>query len=305
MNLHDNVSSQLFSVRDFVRWAVSQFTKGHVYYGHGTDNALDEAFQLVLHAAGIPLGSETLLLDAKLTQEEKDHVISLVEERVKLRIPVPYLTGIAWFAGLSFKVDERVLIPRSPLGELIENGFQPWVTENSLNRILDLCTGSGCIGIACAHYFGDSDIDLVDISPDALEVANDNIEEYELQGRARTVESDLFDGLEGRRYGLIVSNPPYVDSDDLTSMPEEYHHEPALALSSGDDGLDITRRILKEAANFLTSDGILIVEVGNSCIALEEYFPQVPFTWIEFERGGHGVFVFTRDELELYQRAFI
>ncbi|MFT7131242.1 MAG: ribosomal protein L3 glutamine methyltransferase [Gammaproteobacteria bacterium] len=305
MNLHDNVSSQLFSVRDFVRWAVSQFTKGHVYYGHGTDNALDEAFQLVLHAAGIPLGSETLLLDAKLTQEEKDHVISLVEERVKLRIPVPYLTGIAWFAGLSFKVDERVLIPRSPLGELIENGFQPWVTENSLNRILDLCTGSGCIGIACAHYFGDSDIDLVDISPDALEVANDNIEEYELQGRVRTVESDLFDGLEGRRYGLIVSNPPYVDSDDLTSMPEEYHHEPALALSSGDDGLDITRRILKEAANFLTSDGILIVEVGNSCIALEEYFPQVPFTWIEFERGGHGVFVFTRDELELYQRAFI
>lgn len=305
MNLQDNVSSQLFSVRDFVRWAVSQFTHGNVYHGHGTDNALDEAFQLVLHAAGIPLGSETLLLDAKLMENEKDDIIRLVEQRVKLRIPIPYLTGIAWFAGLSFKVDERVLIPRSPLGELIENGFQPWVTDNSLNRILDLCTGSGCIGIACAYYFEGSEVDLADISPDALEVANGNIEEYELQGRVRTVESDLFSGLEGQRYGLIVSNPPYVDSDDLASMPAEYQHEPALALSSGDDGLDITRRVLREAANFLTSDGLLIVEVGNSCIALEKSFPQVPFTWIEFERGGHGVFVFTRDELELYQRAFI
>lgn len=305
MNLHDNVSSQLFSVRDFVRWAVSRFTKGNVYYGHGTDNALDEAFQLVLYAAGIPLGSETLLLDAKLTQDEKDEIISLVEERVTLRIPVPYLTGIAWFAGLSFKVDERVLIPRSPLGELIEDGFQPWVTANAVNRILDLCTGSGCIGIACAHYFEDAKVDLADISPDALSVANDNIDEYELQGRVRTVESDLFDGLAGQRYGLIVSNPPYVDSEDLMSMPAEYQHEPALALSSGDDGLDITRRILKEAASFLTSDGLLVVEVGNSCIALEESFPQVPFTWIEFERGGHGVFVFSRDELELYQQAFI
>jgi len=305
MNLQNDVSAQLFSVRDFVRWAVSQFTKGNIYYGHGTDNALDEALQLVLHSVGIPMGSETLLLDGRLTQEEKEELISLVEQRVNLRIPVPYLTGTAWFAGLPFTVDERVLIPRSPLAELIEKGFQPWITDESLPRILDLCTGSGCIGIACAYYFEEARIDLVDISFDALEVANSNIGQHEMQHRVSAIESDLFTELVGQRYELIVSNPPYVDSEDLNSMPEEFQHEPALALSSGDDGLDITHRILKEAANYLEDNGLLVVEVGNSCIALEKTYPQVPFTWIEFERGGHGVFVFTKEELKLYEHAFI
>ncbi|MCP4465779.1 MAG: 50S ribosomal protein L3 N(5)-glutamine methyltransferase [Halieaceae bacterium] len=224
-------------------------------------------------------------------------LVALIERRCKERLPLPYLTGEAWFAGLSFSVDERVLIPRSPIAELIERGFEPWLANQSVASILDLCTGGGCIGIACAHYFEEAAIDLADLSDDALAVAADNIARYELQQRVSTIQSDLFSALQGRSYDLIVSNPPYVDTEDLASMPAEYQHEPALALGSGADGLVLPRRILREAPRHLNDGGLLVVEVGNSGIALEQAFPGVAFTWVEFERGGHGVFVFSREEL--------
>ncbi len=303
MDQATSVIQQLETLRDYIRWGVSQFTQAELYFGHGTDNALDEAVRLVLYGLAIPAGMEDHFMEAKLTLEERERLVALIRRRVDERIPLPYLTGEAWFAGLVFAVDSRVLIPRSPIAELIEQGFEPWLAGRPVHRLLDLCTGGGCIGIACAHYFNEAEVELADLSAEALAVANSNIERYELQGRVRTVQSDLFNVVEGR-FDLIVSNPPYVDQEDLSSMPAEYQHEPAMALGSGDDGLDITRRILSTAANYLTEEGLLVVEVGNSCIALEQAYPEVPFTWVEFERGGHGVFVFSRQELDQYQSAF-
>ncbi|MCR8922565.1 50S ribosomal protein L3 N(5)-glutamine methyltransferase [Dasania sp. GY-MA-18] len=303
METVSEVAKQLSTLRDYLRWAVSKFTQSGVYFGHGTDNALDEALQLVLHTVGVPLGSEEHLLDATITQEERKLLLTVIDARCRERIPVPYLTGLAWFAGLRFKVDERVLIPRSPIAELIEQGFEPWLAGRPVKRLLDLCTGGGCIGIACAHYFEEAAVELADLSADALVVAQSNIDEYELNYRVTAIQSDLFSELSGE-YDLIVSNPPYVDLEDVSSMPAEYQHEPAMALGSGDDGLDISRRILREAANYLSDDGLLVVEVGNSCVALEHAYPTVPFTWVEFERGGHGVFVFTKAELQHYSSEF-
>ncbi|MCP3906985.1 MAG: 50S ribosomal protein L3 N(5)-glutamine methyltransferase [Oceanicoccus sp.] len=302
MESGESVAQQLTTIRDYIRWAVTRFNKADIYFGHGTDNAMDEALRLVLFAVGIPLGSQADFLDAKLTGQERLAVLALIDQRVEQRMPLPYLLGEAWFAGLSFKVDSRVLIPRSPVAELIQQGFEPWLPYQAVGRILDLCTGGGCIGIACAHYFAEASVDLADLSEGALEVANENITSYELNHRVKTVQSDLFNGLAGQQYQLIVSNPPYVDSEDLAAMPAEYQHEPAMALGSGDDGLDITRRILKQAANYLTDKGLLVVEVGNSGIALEQAYPDVPFTWIEFEQGGHGVFIFSKAELLEYFR---
>jgi ribosomal protein L3 glutamine methyltransferase len=303
METNEQLMAQLSTLRDYLRWAVSRFTRAGIYYGHGTDNALDEALQLVLHTVAVPLGSEAPLLDAKLTQDERRLLLTVIDTRCQARIPVPYLTGEAWFMGLPFHVDERVLIPRSPIGELIEQGFEPWLNGQSVHRILDLCTGSGCIGIACAHVFEEAEVDLADLSTDALAVAKKNIDRYELGHRVHAVASDLFDALSGE-YDLIVTNPPYVDLEDLSDMPAEYQHEPAMALGSGDDGLDITRRILASASGYLSEQGILVCEVGNSCIALEQAYPEVAFTWLEFERGGHGVFVFSKLELEHYQPIF-
>ena len=295
---------ELNTLRDVIRWAATQFSRANVYFGHGTDNAVDESTQLVLQTLAIPAGREQPLLDARLTGDEKQQLHDLIRRRIDERIPLPYLTGIAWFAGLSFQVNEHVLIPRSPIAELIEQGFEPWLAGHQPHNILDLCTGGGCIGIACAHYFEEAEIDLADISSDALSVAQQNIQRYELDGRVQCQQSDLFDGLQGKRYDLIVSNPPYVDREDVESMPAEFLHEPALALACGDDGLDITRRILREAADYLTEEGVLVVEVGNSGMALEQAFPGVAFTWLEFERGGHGVFVFSRLELQHYCAEF-
>ena len=295
---------QLTTLRDYIRWAVSRFHQENIYFGHGTDNALDESVALVLYSVGIPAGSENELLDAKLTLSERIALLALIERRVQERIPLPYLTGEAWFAGLLFKVDNRVLIPRSPIAELIEVGFEPWLQHQEVFEILDLCSGGGCIGIACAHYFEEARVSLVDLSAPALQVAVENIQRFELPHRVSVIQSDLFTGLMGRTYQLIVANPPYVDGIDLQTMPPEYHHEPQLALGSGDDGLDITRRILQQSADYLTEEGVLVVEVGNSGVALEQAFAEVPFTWIEFERGGHGVFVFTRAELVQYHSHF-
>lgn len=304
MTASEQLPEELKTLRDVIRWGVTQFSRANLYYGHGTDNAFDEASQLVLQTLGIPPESEQLLLDASLTLIEKQQLHGLIKRRIDERIPLPYLTGTAWFAGLPFQVNEQVLIPRSPIAELIEQGFEPWLGGIQPHRILDLCTGGGCIGIACAHYFDEAEVDLADLSNEALSVAQQNIEHYELAYRVQCQQSDLFDGLKGRQYDLIVSNPPYVDREDLDSMPAEFQHEPALALASGNDGLDITRRILREAADYLSEGGLLVVEVGNSCLALEQAFPGVAFTWLEFERGGHGVFVFSRQELLDYSSEF-
>jgi len=291
------ISSELHTLRDYLRWGISEFGRAGLFFGHGTDNALDEARVLVLHGLNLPLDLDPALLDARLTMFEREQVLQLIKRRVEERLPAAYLTHEAWFAGLSFYVDERVLVPRSPIAELIGQGFEPWLGGEYPLRILDLCTGSGCIGIACAYQFEDASVDLVDISLDALNVADINIARHELGDRVRAVQSDVFDLLSGEKYDLIVSNPPYVDAGDLATMPAEYQREPALGLASGPDGLDITRRILREAADYLNDNGVLIVEVGNSCIALDAAFPLVPFMWLEFEHGGHGVFVITREQL--------
>lgn len=281
-----------------MRWAVSRFTQTGLFYGHGTDNPWDEALQLVLHGLHLPPNIGPEVLDARLTQEERQLLLVLFNTRMTERLPVSYITGTAWFCGMPFKVDERVIIPRSPIGELIEQEFQPWLGANQQPRILDLCCGSGCIGIASAHFIENAEIDVVDLSDDALSIAQRNIEEHELLDQVFAIKSDLFNQIpDGTQYDLIVSNPPYVDKEDLDSMPPEYHHEPRMALEAGNDGLDLVHRILAEAPDYLTDEGYLIVEVGNSCLALEQAYPNLPFDWLSFERGGLGVFAISKKAL--------
>lgn len=292
----DAARDELLTIRDFLRWGASEFIAAKLFYGHGTDNPWDEAEQLVLHAINLspPLSEEWL--DARLTLNERKKVVANLARRIQERVPAAYITGKAWFAGLPFVVDERVLVPRSPIGELIQKRFEPWLADEPL-QILDLCTGSGCIGIACAYAFPDAYVQLSDISFDALAVAEENIEQHGLGERVFAMQSDLFENLQGQVFDLIVSNPPYVDAEDMASLPEEYHAEPELGLASGDDGLDFTRRLLTEATDYLSEQGVLLVEVGNSWPALEAAYPALPFTWVEFERGGHGVFVLTAADL--------
>ena len=291
------MSRELETVRDYLRWIISRFNDAGLYYGHGTDNAQDEAWYLVCGALKLPFDLDGRLLDGRLTEAERQRLEQLVERRISERVPVAYLVGEAWFAGLPFNVDERVLVPRSPLAELIDVGFQPWLGDVEPEHILDLCTGSGCIGIACAFAFPEARVVLSDVSADALAVARSNIERHSLSDRVTALQADVFAGLEAQCFDLIVSNPPYVDAEDLAGMPAEYHAEPALGLGSGDDGLDITRRILQQAAGHLNEGGLLVVEVGNSGRALDEAFPELPLTWVELERGGHGVFVISKDDL--------
>lgn len=291
----------LITVRDYLRYATTQFVESDIYFGHGTDNPWDEAVLLVMRSLQLPLEDNTIFLDARLVRDERQRILERVDRRIHERIPVAYLVGEAWFMGMPFKVDERVLVPRSPLAELIQTGLQPWLGDHPVERLLDLCTGSGCIGIAAATVFEDAEVDLADISGDALEVAEQNIGFHELTHRVRTVESDLFDGIEGR-YDVILSNPPYVDEEDLSDMPKEFHHEPELGLAAGADGLDIARRILADAADHLNPGGLLIVEVGNSWLALEEAYPELPFTWIEFQQGGEGVFLLTAEDLNNWRQ---
>lgn len=293
----------LLTIRDYLRWATSRFNAERLFFGHGSDNAWDEAVQLVLPSLYLPLDCSPDLLNARLTLEECKHLIDVIERRISARLPAAYITGKAWFAGLEFDVDERVLVPRSPIGELIGKQFEPWLTRYP-HRILDLCTGSGCIGIACAREFHDAEVVLSDISADALEVARLNIDKHRLNDQVTAVKSDLFSGLKGSQFDLIVTNPPYVNAEDLGQMPEEFLAEPEIALGSGDDGLDFTRRLLREAGQHLTTDGILICEVGNSWPALEAAFPAVPFTWVEFEQGGHGVFLLTAAQLSEFAAEF-
>ena len=291
---------ELQTVRDFLRWIISRLGESSLFYGHGTDNAQDEAWYLVCGALHLPLDLDARLLDCVLTAQEREQLCALVDRRINERVPVAYLVGEAWFAGLPFYVDERVLVPRSPIAELVENGFAPWLAGEP-SRVLDLCTGSGCIGIACACAFPESYVDLVDLSDDALDVASINVARHELEQRVIPRQSDLFNALKGERYDLIVSNPPYVDAEDLASMPDEYAHEPELALGSGDDGLDITKRILREANDYLADDGLLVVEVGNSEVHLMEQYPQLPLIWLELEQGGNGVFAISAADLKAHR----
>lgn len=295
--------SRLRTLRDYIRWAVSRFQAEQLFFGHGTDNAWDEARQLVLGALHLPWEMADSYLDCRLEEDERAHLQDLLQRRIEQRVPTAYLLGQAWFCGLPFIVDERVLIPRSPIGELIDRRFEPWLAQAPA-RVLDLCTGSGCIGIACAYEFLEAEVVLADLSFEALEVANRNIEHHGLEDRVYTVQSDGFDGLPKQRFDLILSNPPYVDAEDIADMPNEFHHEPALALACGEDGLDLVRRILAQAADHLTETGTLIVEVGNSQVHVEALYPEVEFTWLEFARGGHGVFLLAASQCREHQALF-
>jgi ribosomal protein L3 glutamine methyltransferase len=290
-------ANELQTVRDYLRYVCSRFSESTLFFGHGTDNVWDEAVQLVMRTLHLPLENNTLFLDARLTMAERELILQRLSRRIDQRIPLAYLLGEAWFMGMPFYVDERVLVPRSPLGELLQNRLQPWLGEGEPGRILDLCTGSGCIGIAAAMVFEEAIVDLSDLSPEALEVAAVNIDTHGVSDRVSTVRSDVFDTIEGR-YDVILSNPPYVDAEDMADMPAEFRHEPELGLSAGDDGLEIAHRILAQARDHLNPGGLLIVEVGNSWVALQEAYPDLPFTWLEFENGGDGVFLLTAEDLE-------
>lgn len=295
--------ASLVSIRDFIRFGVSCLRLHDVHLGHGSDDAFAEATALVMQTLGLAWSADAEILDAKLLPSERRAVLDLLRRRVNDRIPLGYLLNLAYFAGLPFYVDERVLIPRSPIAELIANRFLPWLAFEP-QRVLDLCTGSGCIAIAIAREFPEAMVDAADISMDALSVAAVNVEHHEVLEQVNLIESDVFSKLPGQRYDLIVSNPPYVDAEDMADLPPEFLHEPELGLAAGRDGLDIARRILAEAADHLNEDGVLVVEVGNSQWALQQEFPDVPFEWVEFEKGGQGVFVLGAAQCREHQAAF-
>lgn len=289
---------ELKTIRDYIRWGVSRFNEAELYYGHGMSSALDEVVYLCLFALNLPHNFSESYFDAALTSDEKKAIYKLLSRRIEEKTPASYLTGEAWFAGLPFIVNESVLVPRSPVAELIVKQFAPWVEAEAVENILDLCCGSGCIGIASAYAFDWAYVDMVDISPEAIEVAAENIQRHELDERVSVIESDLFENVPQRHYDIIISNPPYVDAEDMASLPDEYLHEPELGLAAGDDGLDLVIPMLQQAREYLTDQGILVVEVGNSQYALQEAYPHVPFCWLNFERGGSGVFLLTAQQMD-------
>lgn len=296
--MFEEAKSHLFTLRDLLRFAVSRFNQAGLAFGHGCNNALDEAAYLILSTLHLPHDNLDPFLDSKLLPEERNMILDLIERRITERIPVAYLTHEAWLRGFSFYVDERVIIPRSFIAELLEGQLYPWVNDpDGITRALDLCTGSGCLAILMAHAFGNAAIDAVDISPDALDVARRNIEAYGLQTQVHPVQSDLFSSLAGNTYDLIISNPPYVNADSMGSLPREYLHEPDIALASGADGLDATRRILSESAAHLNRDGLLIVEIGHNRDVLEAAFQDIEFTWLDTEGGAGHVFLLRREQL--------
>lgn len=287
----------LRTITDWVRWGASRFAAAGLHYGHGTDNPVDEALVLVRHALHLGHDLPREFYAARLTEDEKRVIAGLFERRIAERVPAPYLTGEAWFAGLPFHVDPRVLIPRSPFAELIENGFEPWLEEERVTRVLDLCTGSGCIAIGCALAFPEAEVDAVELSDDALAVAQRNVQRHGVEARVQLLAGDLWAPVQGRSYDLIVSNPPYVSDASMDALPPEYAHEPELGLRSGPDGLDVVARILGAAREHLRPGGVLVVEVGEAADAVARAWPELPFTWLEFARGGSGVFLLTAEEL--------
>ena len=295
--LFRQAESSLHTLRDFLRFAVSRFQQAGLVFGHGSDNAHDEAAYLILHTLHLPLDMLEPYLDAVLLADEKTELLGKLRERIEQRIPVAYITQHARQGDFDFYVDERVIVPRSFIYELLGEPLSPWIEYPELvHRALDLCTGSGCLAIQMAAHYPAAQIDAVDISLDALEVAAVNVEDYSLQERIQLVHTDLFEGLEGT-YDLIVSNPPYVDAESVDALPEEYLHEPELALGSGEDGLDATREILLQAAKFLNPRGVLLVEIGHNRDVLEREYPELPFVWLDTSGGDGFVFLLTREQL--------
>ncbi|WP_018077154.1 50S ribosomal protein L3 N(5)-glutamine methyltransferase [Thiobacillus denitrificans] len=295
---HFDDTESLITVRDWLRFAVSRFNEAGLFFGHGSDNAFDEAAYLILHTLHLPLDRLDPFLDASLTHGESEQVQAVIERRVKERIPAAYLTHEAWLGGYRFHVDERVIVPRSFIAELLHEQLAPWVEDpDAVGSVLDLCTGSGCLAILAALAFPDSRIDAVDLSREALDVAAKNVADYGLQDRVELIESDLFAALDGRTYDVIISNPPYVNAESVAALPPEYRAEPALALGSGEDGLDATRQILARAQSHLNPGGLLLVEIGHNRDALEAAYPALPFTWLDTERGDQFVFMLRREDL--------
>lgn len=292
------------TARALIEWGAERFDDAGLVYAHGTDNALDEAASLVLHSLSIGYDQPDSVLDEPLDASDLDRARELLEQRIKTRRPAAYLLQEAWFAGMPFYIDERVLVPRSPLAELIAASFEPWIDPQRVRHVVDIGTGSGCIAAACAKAFPGAEVDATDVSSAALDVARINVKRHGLEQRVNLVESDLFTALSGRCYDIIVSNPPYVPREEVEQLPEEFRHEPASGLLAGEDGLDIVVRMLSEASGYLAPGGILVVEVGYSCDALQEQYPEVPFVWLEFENGGTGVFLLEAAELAEYQSVF-
>lgn len=300
-----DVLTTLTTVRDYVRWSASQFAQAQISFGHGTTSALDEAVALVLHTVHQPYNLSETYFESVLTLSERQAVVDIVERRINERLPAAYLTHEAIFAGLSFYVDERVLVPRSPIAELIAQRFSPWVDEDQVERVLDLCTGSACIAIACAYAFPEALVDAVDLSPDALTVAEINVDKHQLTDSVALYKSDLFKQLPEEQYDIIVSNPPYVSQGEWSALAPEFRAEPDMGFLGGESGLDLVVRILVDAGDYLSEQGILVVEVGSSAQTLQDTFPDVPFYWLDFERGGDGVFLLTADQVNQYHPLFI
>lgn len=299
MDQHFSLATkELRSVRDYLRFSVSRFNQAELFFGHGSNDAYDEAAYLILHTLHLPLDRLEPFLDARLTELECNEVLHIIQRRVEQRVPAAYLTRQAFLGEFSFYVDERVIVPRSFIAELLREQLNPWIAEpDTVRNVLDLCTGSGCLAILAAHAFPNAEVDAVDLSSAALAVAERNVNDYHLQNQVHLIESDLFNKLTNRQYDLIISNPPYVDAASVAALPQEYLHEPELALGSGTDGLDATRHILQHAAQHLSENGILIVEIGHNREVLEAAYPHLPFTWLDVTAGDQFVFMLHRNDL--------
>ncbi len=289
--------SQPTSIRAWINWAEKEFSSANLYYGHGTSNAVDEAVYLISYALKTDFELTGFESEKSLSDENNKRIHELLSQRIRTKKPAAYLVNEAWFCGLPFYVDERVLVPRSPIAELIHDEFQPWIARDKINSILEIGTGSGCIALSCAYYLNNTTVTAVDIDDGAIAVANKNRQQMQLQDRVSVIKSDVFDTIPESTYDIIVSNPPYVGHQEYAGLPHEYKQEPVIGLTSGSDGLDCVRKILSRSALFLNPHGVLIIEVGNSQGALQKAFPQLPFMWLEFERGGEGVFLLERDHL--------
>lgn len=299
------LANDLVTLRDLIRWGTSQFNAAELSFVQGMPTAIDEAVYLCLNALHLPPDFSAEYFDCVLTVDERLHVLNFFQQRIEEHKPSAYITNEAWFSGLSFYVDQRVLIPRSPMAEIIQQQFSLWLATDQINNILDLCTGSACIAVACAYAFEMAHVDASDVSADALAVAEINRQNHGLEDQLTLIESDLFASIPDKRYDIIISNPPYVSAHEMQQLPVEFNYEPgSLALAAGETGLDIVLPMLQQARNYLTDDGILVVEVGYSKPVLAKALPEVPFFWVDFEFGGDGVFVLTAKQLEVHQDGF-